>query len=91
VGSTVSLNVASFQGGDAEIKIAADTIASTFKTTAEDVSGVGDKAFFIDAGIVGELVVFKGKAQVVVAVGGLDSDTSGRKAQTIALAKKLLG
>ncbi|MEY2430521.1 MAG: hypothetical protein QOC92_246, partial [Acidimicrobiaceae bacterium] len=48
VGSSVSFNVSPFQGGDTEIKVAADAIASTFKTTAEDVSGVGDKAFFID-------------------------------------------
>jgi hypothetical protein len=90
LGSTVSLNVAPFQGGDAEIKAAAEGIASVFKTATQEVSGVGDKAFFIDAGIVGELVVFTTNTQVVVAVGGLDNDTATRKDQTIALAKKLL-
>jgi hypothetical protein len=90
LGSSVSFNVASFGGGEAEIKAAAEGIANAFKATTEEVSGVGDKAFFIDAGIVGELVVFKGTTQVVVAVGGLDKDTSVRKDQTIALAKKLL-
>jgi hypothetical protein len=90
LGASVSFSVSPFDGGAAATKIAADAIASAFSTSPVDIPGVGDKSFFIDAGIVGELVVFTGKTQVVVAIGGLDQDTSGRKDQLIALAKRLL-
>ncbi|MEY2459476.1 MAG: hypothetical protein QOG30_1306 [Acidimicrobiaceae bacterium] len=89
LGATVTFNVSPFAGGSGATQVAADAIASAFSTSPVDIPGVGDKSFFIDAGIVGELVVFTGKTQVVVAVGGL-GDSSARKDQLIALAKKIL-
>ena len=89
LGATVTFNVSPFEGGSGATQVAADAIASAFSTSPVDSPGVGDKSFFIDAGIVGELVVFTGKTQVVVAVGGL-GDSSDRKDQLIALAKKIL-
>jgi hypothetical protein len=90
VGASVSFSVSSFSGGATETKAIVDAIASTFSTSAVDIPGVGDKSFFIDAGIVGELVVFTGKSQITVAIGGLDQDTTKRKDQLVSLAKKLL-
>ena len=90
LGASLTLSVSPFTGGAAGTKTAADAIASAFNTSPVDIPGVGDQSFFIDAGFVGELVVFSGKNEVIVAVGGLDQDTSARKDQLIALAKKLL-
>ena len=55
--------------------------------TVTDVSGVGDKAFFITAGSGGgSLLVLKGLVLVTVTVQGVSSDQA--KSASIALATK---
>ena len=90
IGSTVSIDVSSFTGGDALIDQVASGIAGAFSTSADEVPGVGDRAFFINAGIVGELVVFDGGQQVTIAIGGLSNDNGTRKDQCLELAKLIL-
>ncbi len=89
LGASVSFNLSTFAGGQAAIETAKKALSDTFKATAEDVDGVGDSAFLIDAGVVTELIVFDGTTQVTLAIGGLNDDPN-RKQELVALAKKLL-
>ena len=87
----VEFQVTPFRGGASEAKAAVDEIASPVGANVVEVSGVGDKAYFVDPpNEITGILVFSGTRRVSVSIDTSDQDPTDRREQLVALAKKLL-